>query len=133
MAPSSLAYSTPVRSASAGQGGRSPVSAPIDLVQLAANTLGNRDLEIQVLHLFRSQSASTLDRLAAETDMAVRKDLVHTLKGSARAVGAQRIAAVCERLEEAMHAGEAGEAPDLARLTEAVDEADGYIRGLLEG
>nr|MEC9420722.1 hypothetical protein [Pseudomonadota bacterium] len=80
MAPSSMARVA----------GRAGPEAPIDLVQLATNTLGNRDLEVQVLHLFKSQSISTLERLKQETDNSVRLDLVHTLKGSARAIGAEQ-------------------------------------------
>lgn len=120
MAPSSMARVS----------GRDGPEAPIDLVQLATNTLGNRDLEVQVLHLFRSQSCSTLERLALETDKTVRLDLVHTLKGSARAVGAARVADVCENLEDRLK-----QAPDAATegLAAAVDEANRYIRDLLEG
>lgn len=120
MAPSSMARVT----------GRASPEAPIDLVQLATNTLGNRDLEVQVLHLFKSQSRMTLERLECETDTAVRMDLVHTLKGSARAVGAQRVATACENLEGDMSS--AGN-PPTERLIAAVDEANGYICDLLEG
>ncbi|MEP3046032.1 MAG: Hpt domain-containing protein [Roseibium sp.] len=120
MAPSSMARVA----------GRAGPEAPIDLVQLATNTLGNRDLEVQVLHLFKSQSCSTLERLIEETDRSMRLDLVHTLKGSARAIGAQRVATVCENLEGEMkvadHATTEG-------LIAAVDEANSYIRDLLEG
>ncbi|WP_428642839.1 Hpt domain-containing protein [Roseibium sp.] len=120
MAPSSMARVT----------GRAGPEAPIDLVQLATNTLGNRDLEVQVLHLFKSQSSATLERLALETDARARLDLVHTLKGSARAIGAERVAEVCENLEGRMKA-----ATDTATegLIAAVDEANRYIRDLLEG
>ncbi len=110
--------------------GRAGPEAPIDLVQLATNTLGNRDLEVQVLHLFKSQSISTLERLKQETDNSVRLDLVHTLKGSARAIGAERVAIVCENLEGKMRSS-----TDTATegLIAAVDEANRYIRDLLEG
>ncbi|TYC48710.1 Hpt domain-containing protein [Rhodobacterales bacterium] len=110
--------------------GRAGPEAPIDLVQLATNTLGNRDLEVQVLHLFRAQSITTLERLESETDQTVRLDLVHTLKGSARAIGAERVAEVCETLEEMMRSttGEPTEA-----LAVAVKEVNAYIRDLLEG
>ncbi|WP_298819390.1 Hpt domain-containing protein [uncultured Roseibium sp.] len=120
MAPSSMARVA----------GRVALEAPIDLVQLATNTLGNRDLEVQVLHLFKSQSCSTLERLAQETDRSVRLDLVHTLKGSARAIGADRVANVCENLEGRMQS-----TTDAATesLVAAVDEANKYIRDLLEG
>ncbi len=104
--------------------------APIDLVQLATNTLGNRDLEVQVLHLFKSQSTNTLERLSGEADRAIRLDLVHTLKGSARAVGAERVALACETLENRMHSGMDGSTTDLAAV---VDEVNAYIRDLLEG
>ncbi|WP_296590509.1 Hpt domain-containing protein [Roseibium sp.] len=120
MAPSSMARVS----------GRAGPEAPIDLVQLATNTLGNRDLEVQVLHLFKSQSSTTLKRLACETDQAARLDLVHTLKGSARAIGAEKVADVCENLEGRMHSSsEAG----TEGLIAAVDEANRYIRDLLEG
>jgi len=120
MAPSSMARVA----------GRAGPEAPIDLVQLATNTLGNRDLEVQVLHLFKSQSISTLERLKQETDNSVRLDLVHTLKGSARAIGAERVAIVCENLEGKMRSS-----TDTATegLIAAVDEANRYIRDLLEG
>ncbi len=120
MAPSSMARVA----------GRAGPEAPIDLVRLATNTLGNRDLEVQVLHLFRSQSCSTLERLAQETDSSVRLDLVHTLKGSARAIGAEHVATVCETLEGTMKSTSDATTEGLIA---AVDEANQYIRDLLEG
>jgi len=120
-----MASSSPARVA-----GWSGPDAPIDLVQLATNTLGNRDLEVQVLHLFKSQSANTLARLARESDAAARRDLVHTLKGSARAIGAERVAIVCEGLEGRMR--ENAEAATHG-LEDAVAEVNAYIRDLLEG
>ena len=120
MAPSSMARVS----------GRCGPEAPIDLVQLATTTLGNRDLEVQVLHLFKSQSSSTLERLAKETDTSVRLDLVHTLKGSARAIGAGRVAEVCESLEDRM---KQTPGPATEGLIAAVDEANTYIRDLLAG
>ncbi|WP_269581095.1 Hpt domain-containing protein [Roseibium sp. Sym1] len=119
-----MAYASQARVA-----GRTGPEAPIDLVQLATNTLGNRDLEVQVLHLFKSQSSSTLDRLMSESDTSVRLDLVHTLKGSARAIGAERVAVVCESLEQMMTAHPDAET---GGLTAAVDEVNAYIRDLLE-
>lgn len=120
MAPSSMARVS----------GRASPEAPIDLVQLATNTLGNRDLEVQVLHLFKSQSRMTLERLENETDPSVRADLVHTLKGSARAIGAARVATACECLEGDLKA--VPNAP-MTGLVAAVTEANGYICDLLEG
>jgi HPt (histidine-containing phosphotransfer) domain-containing protein len=102
--------------------------APIDLVRLAANTLGNRELEVQVLRLFVTQSSSALCRLDGEDDTGVLKDLVHTLKGSARAVGADAVAHCCEDLEEAYGSGDGANLTDLHK---AVEEANAYIGDLL--
>ncbi|MBD1547845.1 Hpt domain-containing protein [Roseibium aggregatum] len=102
--------------------------APIDLVRLAANTLGNRDLEIQVLRLFVTQSSAALKRLSQEEDAGVLHDLVHTLKGSARAVGADAVANRCEELE---HRPDADGTRDFSALFQAVDEANAYITDLL--
>ncbi|SHM16778.1 Hpt domain-containing protein [Roseibium suaedae] len=102
--------------------------APIDLVSLAANTLGNRDLEREVLRMFRAQTSSMMSRIDQEASAAVRKDLVHTLKGSARAIGASHVAAACEDLEAVL---EKGDAPDFRPLVSAVEEVNAYIGSLL--
>jgi HPt (histidine-containing phosphotransfer) domain-containing protein len=56
--------------------------------------------------------------------------LAHTLKGSARAMGAFAVADAAERLE-AVIAGGLDPSAALARLGEAVAEARGVIEGLL--
>ena len=65
---------------------------PIDLVHLSRQTLGDRQLEVELLQLFDRQAAQIAARLGADTgntDRRWRQDLSHTLKGSARAVGAE--------------------------------------------
>ncbi|MBO6755892.1 MAG: Hpt domain-containing protein [Roseibium sp.] len=103
---------------------------PVDLVRLAANTMGNRDLELQVLQLFKTQSAAMLARLADTTDIEARAEIIHTLKGSARAVGAEHVGKACEAMEAEIGAGR--DAPHTA-LSEAVIEANRYISELLSG
>jgi HPt (histidine-containing phosphotransfer) domain-containing protein len=74
----------------------------IDLVHLSRQTLGDRSLETELLRLFQRQCSQILRRLEAlETsrDAGARRDLAHTLKGSARAVGAVAIADAAERCE----------------------------------
>jgi HPt (histidine-containing phosphotransfer) domain-containing protein len=71
---------------------------PLDLVHLARQTLGDRALEREVLALFRIQ-AQAICRQMAEAPEAQRADLAHTLKGSARAVGAWRVAERAEACE----------------------------------
>lgn len=101
---------------------------PIDLVRLATNTLGNRELELQILRLFSGQSTAALARLAGEPDQAMRQDIIHTLKGSALAVGADAVASCCERLE--VDPG-SGTAAGLADLHDVVGQANSYISDLL--
>ncbi len=103
-----------------------PVPA-IDLVRLARQCLGDQDLERELLDMFERQSARVIGRLAsaASEDFKLRADLAHTLKGSALAVGAQRVADAAARVEILCdeRAGEATLAAALARLAGAVSEA----------
>lgn len=100
---------------------------PIDLVHLARQTLGDRALEAEILRLFVAQTANVLARLRSAEDVRQRGDLAHTLKGSARAVGAWRVAVEAETCEAA--ADGAGWVPALARLEDSVDEAIAMIDG----
>jgi HPt (histidine-containing phosphotransfer) domain-containing protein len=78
---------------------------PLDLVHLARQTLGDRALEREVLALFRIQ-AQSIYRQMAEAPSSHRADLAHTLKGSARAVGAWQVAERAEACELANGATE---------------------------
>jgi HPt (histidine-containing phosphotransfer) domain-containing protein len=69
----------------------------IDLVHLARMTLGDRGLEREVLHLFRRQ----IDLLLATVGQTPSNlcAAVHSFKGSARGVGAWRLALAAEAVE----------------------------------
>jgi HPt (histidine-containing phosphotransfer) domain-containing protein len=113
--------------------GRKASSRPVDLVHLSRYTLGARDLEREVLELFCSQSFVYLEQLKRSPSDKDWKDLTHTLKGSARAVGAWRVAEAAERAEPL--AGEALVRSREARIKEidtSLREADAYIRSLLK-
>ena len=105
-----------------------PDDGPIDFEHLSRMTLGDPALECEVLSMFVAQSARLLDRLAplpAETG-----SIAHTLKGSARAIGAFAVAEAASRLEAALpEAGDARSA--LAALRDAVAEAQGVIEAFL--
>ena len=62
---------------------------------------------------------------ATPADRRVRHDLAHTLKGSARAVGAAQVANAAQALEESLYEGanETDLASVLARLEAAVADA----------
>ncbi|HRE21152.1 MAG TPA: Hpt domain-containing protein [Rhabdaerophilum sp.] len=100
---------------------------PIDLVHLARQTLGDRDLEREVLGLFVVQARSVLDMLGAARDQRQRGDLAHTLKGSARSIGAWRVAAKAETCEQLIAANDASWQAALDELTASVREAIGAI------
>ena len=88
----------------------------IDEVHLERMTLGDRSLEREVLEIFARQTAMTLERVAgAGRERAAAA--AHTLKGSARGIGAWRVAQAAERLEEAA-TGEADETAMLAAIAE---------------
>lgn len=102
----------------------------IDLVHLARMTFGDRSLEREVLQLFVRQSALLLGRLqGADTDGVAA--LAHTIKGSARGVGAWRVATEAEAVEMASGNGADLLRATVARLGAAVDEARSIINDLL--
>ncbi|MEO1281926.1 MAG: Hpt domain-containing protein [Pseudomonadota bacterium] len=79
---------------------RDSADGAIDRVHLARYTMGDLALENEILALFAAQLPSMLKTiLHAET----RDDLMragHTLKGSARAIGAWKLAEVAKKTEE---------------------------------
>jgi len=77
-----------------------PMSNSIDQVHLERMTLGDRGLEREVLAIFARQTAMTLERIAG-AGPARAAAAAHTLKGSARGIGAWRVAEAAERLEQA--------------------------------
>ena len=97
-----------------------PGDGPIDFEHLERMTLGDAAIEQEVLRLFLAQSAGLVDTLAALP--ADASALAHTLKGSARAIGAFAVADAAERLETVL-AGGSDPAVALVRLGEAVAEA----------
>jgi HPt (histidine-containing phosphotransfer) domain-containing protein len=104
-----------------------PDDGPIDIGHLKRMTLGDASLEREVLAMFASQAVRLIDALAALPPEAA--DLAHTLKGSARAIGAFHVADAAEALEAAIKDGEASEA--LAALREAIAQARAAIDAML--
>lgn len=96
---------------------------PIDLVHLARQTLGDRSLEREVLNLFVVQARSVLAQMQAAPPGRPRLELAHTLKGSARSVGAWQVAAEAEACETLFEATETSWQAALERLSIAVRQA----------
>jgi HPt (histidine-containing phosphotransfer) domain-containing protein len=80
-----------------------PDDGPIDIEHLQRMTLGDASLEREVLAMFSAQAAGLIGKLAAlPADAAA---LAHTLKGSARAIGAFAVADAASDLEAALRQG----------------------------
>jgi HPt (histidine-containing phosphotransfer) domain-containing protein len=94
----------------------------IDEAHLWRMTLGDRRLEREVLQIFVRQTSIMLERIAgAEPPLAAAA--AHTLVGSARGIGAWRMARAAERLESAASGWSAAGAPAIASdLAEAISE-----------
>lgn len=109
-------------------GGGSGATDPIDRAHLARYTLGQADLEREILGLFVRQLPLTLESLrfaATDRDWQVA---AHTLKGSARAVGAWKVAQLAqsaERLPTLVGVGERDAVLDA--IDAAVAEVEVYM------
>jgi HPt (histidine-containing phosphotransfer) domain-containing protein len=105
-----------------------PDDGPIDIDHLQRMTLGDAGLEREVLAMFSAQAASLINALATLPPEAGA--LAHTLKGSARAIGAFAVAAAAEDLEAAMrNGGDTSQA--LAELDEAIALARSAVDAML--
>jgi HPt (histidine-containing phosphotransfer) domain-containing protein len=111
----------------AGRAGETPSTPPIDLVRLARHSLGDQDLELELLDMFARQAARIIAQLtqSANEDAKIGADLAHKLKGSALAVGADRVAQAAGRFETLCEdsPGQIALAAALASLAAAVSEA----------
>ena len=113
---------TAARSAAAGE-------PPIDRTHLSRMTLGDHRLAREVLALFDRQIETLIERIGAAEPSAVPA-LAHTLKGSARGVGAWPVARAAEALEAAPPAALAAA---LAILAAAAAETRTAIADILRG
>ena len=75
-----------------------PTDGLIDRAHLAQMTLGDTSLEREILALFERQAELLIDRMQTLPPPAV-STLAHTLKGSARGVGAWNVARAAEAVE----------------------------------
>ena len=73
---------------------------PIDLVHLSRQTFGSKDLENEVLNLFISHTRQCLIRLENAQTNKEWEELMHTIKGSARGVGAWKAGNCVEMYEK---------------------------------
>ena len=99
------------------------LNRPVDLVHLTRYTMSDRTIEREVLSLFRTQSQALLRRLLSCPDQASRRRTAHTLRQSARSIGAWRVALAAERADSTQ---------GREKLSRRIDEADAFIAALLD-
>lgn len=88
-----------------------------DIDVLRRYTLDDAALEIELLELFRAQLPKLLSQLAEAKDRAEWHMAAHTLKGSARSVGAPALAELALELEQIGYQ----EGPRRAELTDRLE------------
>lgn len=103
-----------------------PADAPIDRTHLTRMTLGDASLEREVLALFDRQAVMLLQRMQGAAP-AVVAALAHTIKGSARGIGAFGVASAAEALELAAD----GRRPDLSAEVGLLDRAIADVRAVI--
>ena len=105
---------------------------PVDFTYLRRFTLSNRSLEREVMDLFIEYAPQYLEQLRSAATPKAWHDAAHTLKGSARGIGAWRVARVAENAERLTFDGN----PDRRNFAidsaeEALDEAIGFLNVVL--
>lgn len=105
---------------------------PIDHAYLGRFTQGNAELEREVLELFAAMMPRYLEDLRAAATAKAWKDAAHTIKGSAAAVGARRLARFAEMaegldVEAAQERAETGREEAVGAVTAAAEEACRHI------
>ncbi|MEM6616146.1 MAG: Hpt domain-containing protein [Pseudomonadota bacterium] len=101
-----------------------PTNAKIlDLEHLNRVTFGDAALKGEILKMFRDQARALQNDLSTEMDLEARQRLAHTLKGSARGIGANAIGEIAELIEiSALPAAAYAEA--LKRLDTVIQETE---------
>jgi HPt (histidine-containing phosphotransfer) domain-containing protein len=105
-----------------------PDDGPIDIAHLRQMTLGDTSLEREVLAMFSAQAVGLVGALATLPSDA--RALAHTLKGSARTIGAFGVADAAGCLEALIQNG-GDPTRALAELNDAVAEAREAIDAIL--
>ncbi len=104
--------------------GEDALSRPVDLSHLSRQTMGDRDLEREVLQLFVRQAEAVRGRIV-EAELDERLFLAHGLKGAASAIGAFAIAGCAAEIESRPTSR-----PALRRLAGLIDEVRDFVAAI---
>jgi len=96
--------------------------AAVDFNYLEGFAAGDMQVVTEVLALFQGQAEGWMPQLATPGDG--WRDLAHTIKGSARGIGANKLGEVADRAERS----DASIAPELkAALADVLADIEGYL------
>lgn len=114
-----IAFSMPGGDVSGTAGSR-----PVDMAHLARQTMDDRALEQEVLALFVQQALSVRDKIL-DADAKERVVLAHSLKGSARGIGAFAVAECAAAIEK-----QPEDARTLKKLGILIEEVRDFIAAI---
>lgn len=107
-----------------------PGDEPIDRIHLSRYTLGSPVLEREILGLFLAQLPLSIEQLRFAATDREWQVAAHTIKGSARAVGAWQVADLAREAEQSSGiADEAEKDRILATLDFACETVQTYVDG----
>ena len=98
---------------------------PLDLVHLSRQTMGDGELEAEILALFRSQCEIYSQSLANDNDTLQLMEIAHQMKGCAKSVGAWTIAKKAEILED-----EPTKPQHIVHLREQIHLVEKYLKSM---
>ncbi len=101
---------------------QSGTQKPVDLVHLSRMTMGDRNLELDLLKMFSAQICQYQNSLQACEDVSEIKRAAHTIKGAARAIGAFRLSEIAENAEETGIADKAVFAGEMMAIKDYIAE-----------
>ena len=105
---------------------------PVDLTHLSRYTMGNSELEHEVLELFRRQTRLYFDKMVQASDDDAWREAARVLKASARGVGAWRILQSAEDAEQLSKIWSQAAREDILRiLNDQIREANRFIESVL--
>ena len=107
-------------------------AAPIDLTHLSRYTMGNRELEQEVLELFRSHTVTQLRNLQDALGNSEKwHQATHAVKGSARGIGAWSLATAAELAEMDRMEAKSNHVAHLGQLRERIVTTNAFITQLI--
>lgn len=108
-----------------------PVGTPIDFEHLGNVSGGDSAFEAELLCEFCELTSELLEQLCqalGRGDLEEIRSLAHTIKGSAKTVGAVDVGTISERIELAARIGDLANVPeDAAQLASAFQELSAFV------